>query len=53
MHLLFELVKNPEKLILPKKCDHKHKVFTHDYDYECLRCGRRFDTDEDGTMSHG
>ena len=45
MHLLYELVRNPQHLIFPKNCAHKHKMFTHEYDYECMCCGRRFDTD--------
>lgn len=43
MQLLFELVKNPYRIIPRKPCIHKHKRFTHDYDYECIDCGQRFD----------
>lgn len=44
MHLLTRLVQYPHNLILPKNCAHKHKIFTHDYDYECIACGKRFDS---------
>ena len=44
MHLLLELVRNPYRLILPEPCLHRHKRFTHQYDYECLARGKRFDT---------
>jgi len=43
MQLLYELVKNPYRVILTKPCEHKHKRFTWDYDYECIACGKRFD----------
>ncbi len=43
MQLLYELVKNPYRVILNKPCDHKHKRFTWDYDYECIAYGKRFD----------
>ena len=45
MELLRKLVRNPHNLILPKHCQHRHKAFTHDYDFECLACGQRFDTE--------
>lgn len=44
MHLLYALVENPYRPILIKGCPHKHKRFTWAYDYECIACGKRFDT---------
>ena len=43
MQLRCGLVKNPYRIIPPKPCPHKYKRFTHDYDYECIACGQRFD----------
>lgn len=43
MRLLFDIVRDPDRLPILYDCDHRHRSFTHDYHYECMACGARFD----------